>query len=336
MLFSNYLKQALREQVVGHEYAITSVTRAVTLALSRRRELHHPLVTLLFIGPSGSGKTHLARALARTLLGSERKLIYINCPQLSQSAHPITDLYEQLVAGARNAQLAPPCWPQPFSILIFEKIDKASPAFRDQLAAALSRAELYVRGCPVSLDNTFVILTSDLSQKLTDQLIGRTIGFFRNDGNEAEEPPRQQQLVLEEFDHLLGDYLVNRIDDIIIFESLTGQNVITLLEQQLAGVEQQLAGSGIGLLVEPEVKTFLLRHSLEDLTHGMRQIKRIVRNYLEFPLADLILSGLIAPGATVVARYEPPRNFLHFHILIPRLSPAYSLLTTPYEPAAVG
>src|SRR5262245_59575499 len=213
MVFSGHLMQALLEQVVGQEYAVAALARAVTLALADRRYAspNRPLAVLLFAGPVGSGKMHVAQALAQILLGNERKLIYVNCQILYQPSttqtnlYPLSNLYEQLVAGSRLSLMTPPFNASPFSVLVFEGLDKAPPVFRDYLAAAIDRGILYTPGCMFSLRNTFIILTSDLSKKQTDQLVGRTIGFFRDDESDSEEEtPRQHLVVLEEIDNLVG------------------------------------------------------------------------------------------------------------------------------------
>src|SRR5262249_5420571 len=115
--------------------------------------------------------------------------------------------------------------------------------------------------------------------------------------------------------------LVNRIDEIVIFERLDEQNVITLLERRLAETDRKLAASGIGFRMEGEAKTFLLRRCLDDPTHRVRQLKRVVRNYLEFALSDLPLSGQLAPGMAVLVTHDPPRNFLNFRVMVPCLAP---------------
>src|SRR5262245_3533358 len=325
MVFSSYLMHALQGQVVGREYAVAALTRAVTLALASRRhsDSSRPLATLLFAGPTGSGKMHVAQALARILLGNECKSIYVNCQILNQQPNPPPQsaLYEQLMAGSALSQMTPPFTPPPFSIVVFEKIDMAPPVFRDYLAAAIDRGVLCALGCMFSLRDTFIIMTSDLSKKQTDQLAGRNIGFF-SDEEPDQEAPRQHLVVLEEIDSLLGSALVNRIDEIVILDRLNEQNVITLLERSLAEVDQKLAASGIGFRVEEEAKTFLLRHCLDDPTHRVRQIKRVIRNYLEFPLYDLMLSEQLAPGTAVLVNHEPPWNYLNFRVMVPRLSPA--------------
>ena len=331
--------QALQEQVAGQEYAIAALTRAVTLALAdgRYSDSSRPLAALLFAGPIGSGKMHVARALSQVLLGNERKLIYVNCQILGQAADLQSNLSEQLNAGSLLSQITPPYRPYPFSILVFERIDKAPPVFRDYLAAAIDRGVLHTGGHMFSLRNTFIILTGDLSKKQTDQLVGRTIGFFGEGENGAEEEmPRQTMVILEEIDNLLGASLVNRIDEIVIFERLAEQNVIALLETKLAEVDQKLATSGIGFRIEDEAKTFLLRHCLDDPTHRVRQIKRVIRNFLEFPLYDLMLSGQLAPGTAVMVKHEPPWNFLNFRVMVPRLTHGERLGLMGRAPFAFG
>jgi len=323
--------QVLQEQVVGQESAVAATARAVTLALAGCRDGHHPAAVLLFAGPIGAGKVHLAEALARVLLGQSRRLVYVNCQQLSQAEDPLANLHEQLAAGYWFAYAHPPCPPAPFSVLVFEEIDKTPPTFRNHLAAAIDRGELHSRGCFFPLRNAFIILTSNLSKKQTDQLIGRTIGFSR-EGESDTEAPRQHIVALEEIDNLLGTCLVNRIDEIVFFERVTERYILLLLERRLAEIERFLAASCIGLIISPEAKTFLLNQGLEDLAHGMRQLNRAVRNHLEFPLADLMLSGRLLPGTTAAVKYEPRRAFLHFQILIPQFAPpqpSWFQLTAP-------
>lgn len=331
MILSSYLMRVLQENVVGQESAVAAVARAVTLALAGRRNDHHPLAVLLFAGPVGAGKIHLAQSLARVLLGDSRRLIYVNCQQLSQAGDPLANLHEQLAAGYWFASAPVTYPPPPFSVIVFEEIDKLPLTFRDHLAAAIDRGELHARGCFFSLRNSFVILASHLSKKQTDQLIGRTIGFSR-EGESDAAAPRQHIVALEEIDRMLGTCLVNHIDEIVFFERVTERYILMLLERRLAEIERFLAASCIGLIISPEAKSFLLQQGLEDLAHGMRQLNRAVRNHLEFPLADLMLSGRLLPGTTAAVKYEPRRTFLHFQILIPQFAP---LQTSLLQPAAI-
>src|SRR5262245_9369165 len=164
MVFSNYLVGALQEHVVGREYAVGTLARAVTLALAGRRNSNsnRPLATLLFAGPTGSGKMHVAQALAQVILGDERKLIYVNCQILNQSStlqtspYVPSNLYQQLMAGSLFSRMTAPFNTAPFSILVFERIDKSPPVFRDSLAGAIDRGVLSALGCMFSLRDTFI------------------------------------------------------------------------------------------------------------------------------------------------------------------------------------
>src|SRR5262245_50948335 len=216
MVLSSYLTRVLQERVVGQESAVAATARAVTLALAGRYHDHRPLAVLLFAGPIGSGKLHLAQSLAQMLQGQACNLVYINCQQLGQVDDPLLNLHEQIAATYWHPSAPGLGLPRPFSIVVFEEIDKTPPAFRDHLAAAIDRGELHTRGSLFSLHNSFIILTSHLSKRQTDQMLGRTIGFSR-EGEDDVEVPRQHIAALEEIDTLLGTYLVNHIDEIVFF-----------------------------------------------------------------------------------------------------------------------
>lgn len=325
MVFSNHVMQALQEQTVGQEYAVAALTRAVTLALAGLRRPSNVLGVLLFFGPASSGKTHMARLLSRLLTGGEQSMTYINCQQLDE-ADSFDGLNTRLIAQGWEAQPAPinapPSW---LRIIVFEQIDKAAATFRDDLALGIDCGAITIKGRTLPLGNAFVVLIGDLSRKKADQLSGRTIGFFL-DGETAIEMSRRQAIALEEVDNRLGPRLVSRIDEIVVFERLSEQNIMTLLERRLVEIKRYLAASCIGFIVEQEAKTFLLKQGLEDLNHGARQITRVVRNYLEFPLTDLMLSRRLLPGTTATVGYQPAATFLDFLIMVPSL--AYGSPTT--------
>jgi ATP-dependent Clp protease ATP-binding subunit ClpA len=315
MVFSNFVLQALQNETVGQEYAVASPT--VTLALWDCRGDVPGVCCSLTVS---CGKTHMARTLARLLAGTEQTMVYVNCQQLGQASDHLVSLEGQLAPA--DLQTRAQGFPSPaLQLIVFEEIDKAPPAFRDDLALAIDSGSLSTPGRAFSLRNSFVILISDLSRKKADQLVGRTIGFFL-DGEPTVEMSRRQAVALEEVDNRLGPRLVSRIDEIVVFERLSQQNIITLLERQLANIEGYLAGSCIGFIIEQDAKTFLLKEGLEDLNHGARQITRVVRNYLEFPLADLMLSRRLVPGTTVTVKHDHTRSFLNFEIMIPGIGAA--------------
>jgi ATP-dependent Clp protease ATP-binding subunit ClpC len=319
MVFSNFVMQALQNQIVGQEYAVDAVTRAITLAFAGLRRRRNVLGVLLFIGPAGSGKTHMSRTMARLFTGEEHTMLHVNCRQSDQATDPFASFEEQMKAAQNRTSAGNPPL-QVFNVIVFGEIDNANEAFRDELALAIDRGSISMPGGIFSLSNSFVILISDLSRKKADQLVGRTIGFFL-DGESAGEMSRRQAAALEEVDQNLGPRLVSRIDEIVVFDRLSQQNIITFLERQLSEIERYLAGWCIGFIIEQDAKTFLLKEGLDDLNHGARQITRVVRNHLEFPIADLILSRSLVPGTTVTVKHEQTRRFLNFEIMVPCIEP---------------
>ena len=330
MVFSRHLLDALRQEVVGHEYAVTALTRAITIAFTRMRAPNRPIAALIFAGPAGSGKTHVARSLARVAFGDEGSVIYVNCQQVSQAKDPSLNLSEQLLGGYCQIAIRRPLPTAPFVILVFEEIEKAAPQLRDDLAAAIQRGALLTRGLVFPLHNTLIIMTTTLTKKQTDQIIGRTIGFF-SEGEPDYQTRERHVLALEEMDRILGAYLVGRSDEVILFERLTAQHLELLLDRRLAGVEKYLASFGIGFGIDSAARSFLLERGVEDMAHGVRQINRAVKNLVEFPIADLMLSGRLTPTTSVLARHEPPRSFLNFQITIPFMLPANVPVQEPVE-----
>ena len=261
MVFSNLVLRALQDQMVGQEYAVAALTRAVTLAAAGLRRRGGVLGVLLFIGPASSGKTHMTRTLARVMTGNEHTMISVNCQHLDQGSDHLTNLEAQFTSALRHTRM--PGDASMSQIVVFEEIDKAPPAFRDDLALGIDCGAISTPNQILPLRNSFVVLISDLSRKKADQLVGRTIGFFL-DGEPAAEMSRRQAVALEEVDSRLGPRLVSRVDEIVVFERLSQQNIITLLERQLARIERYLACSCIGFIIEQDARTFLLKEGLED------------------------------------------------------------------------
>jgi len=283
---------------------------------------------MIFAGPTGSGKTHVARSLARVIFGDEDSVMYVNCHQVSLAKDQLHNLHEQLVAGYCRIATRFQSSGLPFFILVFEGIDDASAELREELAAAIERGALLAKGLFFPLRDALIIMTTTLNRKQTDQLVGRGVGFF-TDG-ELEPEKGQHQLALEEMDRIIGPHLVGGSDEIILFERLTPQHLALLLDRKLAGVQEYLACSGIAFTVDAGARSYLLKNGIEDLPHGVRQITRAVRNLVEFPLADLMLSGRIVPATAVRVIHEPPRSFLNFQIMVPAVLPANAAAAMPF------
>jgi ATP-dependent Clp protease ATP-binding subunit ClpA len=328
MIVSNLLMQSIQQHVVGQEYAVAALARAATLAMAGVARSDGPLAVLLFLGPAGSSKTHVARSFARVITGNEGNMIRVDCQRLGQDTDQLSGPDGRLGLEHRRSSSAVRRSLGSFDVILFERIDETLASLRESLSWEIERGEFTTPGGYCSLHNSFVILTASLSKKKTDQLIARTIGFFR-DGEADIEMPRRHLIPLQEMDNMFGARLVNQIDEIIIFDRPNEQNLVTLFERQLSEIERRLAGYSIGFMIDQDARAFLIGRSLEDLAHGMRQLKRAVRNHLEFPIADLMLSRQLMPGTTVVVKHESPRSFLNFQILVPNFATGQPNLLRP-------
>jgi ATP-dependent Clp protease ATP-binding subunit ClpC len=324
MFFSNLLRQALEDQIIGQEQAVLALTRVVALAVAGRSHPNRPLAALLFVGPTGSGKTTAAQALARVLLGDESRMVFIEGRPFGDLVDAERHLHDQLRAGFASALAAG----HRASIILFDDVDKAPPEIRNELAAGIGRGEILVRGTRFPLANCFIICACTLSKRKMEQIAGRTVGFSPETATMLEIP-RYQAIALEEMDALVGERLVRRLDEIVPFTPIGERDVVRLLDREVVQIERALAASSIGLIIDAGAKAFLLRLGLVDLNHGFRQIKRAIRNYLEFPLADVAMSHRLVPGTAVFVTHELPQSHLSFRVAIPRLAASDGALLGP-------
>jgi ATP-dependent Clp protease ATP-binding subunit ClpA len=313
-MFSSHLRKALEAEIIGQEQAVLALTRAVTLAVGGRRNALRPLAALLFVGPTGSGKTSAALALARVLLGDEGRIVYIEGRPFADAADAEHHVHDQLRAGL-GTSVKPE---RRVSVILFDDVDKAPLEIRNELAAGIGRGELLIAGARFPLSDAFVVCACTPSRREMEQLTGRTVGFTP-DSATMLEIPRYQAVALEEMDSLVGERLVRRLDEIVPFTPITERDVVRLLDREVAGIERALASIAIGMVVDARATAFLLRLGLADLNHGFRQIKRAIRNYLEFPLADFAMSNRLSRGMTVFVTHELPLTHLSFRVAIPRL-----------------
>jgi ATP-dependent Clp protease ATP-binding subunit ClpC len=322
-MFSDIVKAALEAEVIGQPRAVHGVVRGVTWAASGMSRDDGPLCTYMFMGPSGTGKTHLVEVLARTLHGDSRRMAVADCTYSGQG-----DPWTSFVAQFANLFAVPrPDDPwsvleaPPLSILLIEYLERARPEVIKTLAAALETMQLTLpEGRRGSLRNCLVFITSALCSREILDAAGARIGFSGS-GEDETEQARIYKQCSDAAHQQYGTNMMARMDDLIVFHRLQESHKAEILDRLIATLNAWLRPRKLRCEVHPEAREFLLERGRRNLAMGARELLRAHRRFVEFPLADLVISGRVPAEGLVVVDHRPPEKNLHFTVSEEALDP---------------
>src|ERR671917_2194834 len=306
------LESVLHERVVGQERAVTAVAEAIRRARAGIKDPKRPVGSFIFLGPTGVGKTELARTLAEFLFGSEDALIRVDMSEY-QEKHTVSRLVGAppgYVGYDEAGQLTEQVRRRPYSVVLFDEIEKAHPDVFNTMLQILDDGRLTdAQGRTVSFQNTVIIMTSNVgSQHLVST---RQFGFTSRDGVDFQETERR---ALDALERSFRPELLNRIDEIIVFEPLTKQNVLQIVDIMLNRLNKHLESQKVSVEVTDAAKEFLAEQGY-DPKFGARPLARAIRRYIENPLSSRIIGGEFDPDDTVVVdRKGDGRDELTFEV----------------------
>ncbi|HYQ85373.1 MAG TPA: AAA family ATPase, partial [Rubrobacter sp.] len=291
------LEGVLHERVVGQEPAVKAVSEAIRRARAGIKDPKRPVGSFIVLGPTGVGKTELARALAEYLFGEEDAMIRIDMSEF-QEAHTVSRLVGAppgYVGYEEAGQLTEQVRRRPYSVVLFDEIEKAHPDVFNTLLQVLDDGRLTdAKGRTVNFENTVVIMTSNVgSQHLVST---KQFGFTSGDGVDFRETERRAREALE---RAFRPEFLNRVDEIIVFQPLTKEDVLKIVDIMLSRLNKHLESQRVQVEVTDSAKEFLAEEGY-DPKFGGRPLARAIRRYVENPLSSRIIGGEFGPDDTVL------------------------------------
>jgi len=293
------METQLRERVVGQDEALAAVANAVRRARSGISDPKRPMGSFIFLGPTGVGKTELARTLAEFLFDTEKAMIRLDMSEY-QEKHTVSRLIGAppgYVGFEEGGQLTEAVRRRPYSVVLFDEIEKAHPEVFNLLLQILEDGRLTdSHGRTVNFKNTIIIMTSNLGSQYINELHGR-------------EDEKMRALVMETLKAGFRPEFLNRIDETVIFNSLKEEQIKQIVDIQLKTLENRLSDQKIQLEVSDEAKTFLVQQGY-DPVYGARPLRRAIQKYLEDKLASELLGGEIQPQQKVIVGLDEKKSEL--------------------------
>ena len=307
-----HMEEELHKRIIGQHDGISAVSRAIRRTRAGLKDPKRPSGSFIFLGPSGVGKTETAKALAEFLFGDEDALIQLDMSEYMEK-HTVSRLVGSppgYVGYDEGGQLTESVRRKPFSVVLFDEIEKAHPDVFNTLLQILEDGRLTdAQGRTVDFKNTVIIMTSNLGSQ---SLRKRSVGFQLED-DEVSYEKMKQKLTDELKRHFRPEFL-NRIDEVIVFHRLTEHEVKQIVDLLLVRDREQLATQALDLVLSDAAKTFLVRKGY-DREMGARPLRRAIQRYLEDPLAEQVLLGDYPSGSTIVVDADLEGEVLIFEMV---------------------
>jgi ATP-dependent Clp protease ATP-binding subunit ClpC len=297
------MEDELHKRVIGQEQAIRAVSQAIRRTRAGLKDPKRPGGSFIFAGPSGVGKTELAKTLAEFLFGDEDSLITLDMSEFMEK-HTVSRLVGSppgYVGYDEGGQLTEKVRRKPFSVVLFDEVEKAHPDVFNTLLQILEDGRLTdSQGRIVDFKNTVLIMTSNLGTR--DIGKGFNLGF-QKDNDKIGAYERMKTKVQEELKQHFRPEFLNRIDDIVVFHQLSEDEIITIVDLMLARVDAQLRNKDMGLEVTQPAKLLLAKKGYDPVL-GARPLRRTIQREIEDSLSEQILFGTLSSGQIVVVDIE--------------------------------
>ena len=301
------LETILHQRVVGQNEAIEAIAKAIRRGRVGLKDPNRPIGSFLFLGPTGVGKTELSKALAEALFGNENAMIRVDMSEYMEP-HSISKLIGSppgYVGFDEGGQLTEKIRRKPYSVILFDEVEKAHPDVMNMLLQILDDGRLTdAQGRTVDFKNTVIIMTSNIGARMiTDK---NALGFSASTNQKEEAQKEYENIkkdVMGELKKQFRPEFINRIDEIIVFHKLTDEDVKQIIDIMLNQLQKRMKEQNIELEIDDSVKELIAKKGV-DTNYGARPLKRAIQSVLEDKIAEEILDGKIKPNKEARALAE--------------------------------
>ncbi len=302
-----HMSDVLHQRVIGQDEAVEAVAKAIRRARVGLKNPMRPIGSFIFSGPTGVGKTELAKALAGYFFGSEDALIRIDMSEFMEH-HTTSKLIGSppgYVGYQEGGQLTEAVRRKPYSVVLFDEIEKAHPDVFNVLLQILDDGRLSdSKGRTVDFKNTIIIMTSNVGAQFIDKT-ALQVGFAQQ-AKQVEHTERYKkikELVMDSMKKTFRPEFLNRIDEIIVFQQLTKEEIRRIVDIMSADLQSRIKSQGMELVISDECKDFIATDGYNP-TYGARPLRRSIQKYLEDALAEQVLQGKFKEGDTITTILE--------------------------------
>jgi ATP-dependent Clp protease ATP-binding subunit ClpC len=310
-----HMETELEHSVIGQEDAIKKVTKAIRRNRAGLKDPNKPIGSFIFLGPTGVGKTHLAKILARYLFDTEDALVRIDMSEYMEkfAVSRLIGAPPGYVGYEEGGQLTEKIRRRPYSIVLLDEIEKAHPDIFHLLLQVLDDGVLTDSfGRKVDFKNTIVIMTSNIgSRQLKD--FGQGVGFATS-AKQAASSDHAKSVIENALKKAFAPEFLNRIDDVVIFDSLERDDIHKIIDIELSYLYQRIQSMGYKIIVTPEAKDFIVEKGW-DAQFGARPLKRAIQKYIEDALAEEIIKTKLTSNDVIKIDLSPDTKEIHISIV---------------------
>ncbi len=296
------MEDELKLQVVGQNEAVTTISKALRRSRADLKDPRRPIGSFIFLGPTGVGKTFLARSLAEFMFGDADALIQIDMSEYMEkfTASRLIGSPPGYVGYEEGGQLSEAVRRRPYSVVLFDEIEKAHPDVMHLLLQILEEGKITDSlGRKIDFRNTIIIMTSNVGAELIKRQT--SLGFGAQTGHDSYD--QMKEVILEESKKVFKPEFLNRLDDIIVFHTLEREDLVRIVDLEVAKVVTRVRNKSIHIQLDPTAVELLIEKGYDPI-YGARPMRRAVERFLEDPLAEELLRGNIKPNDIVEVQAE--------------------------------